>query len=125
MTTVTTPYGEFRLDRKDTVCISVAQCKRPISSRQGRHQAGDYVIVQHRKLPTHSLHIASGWGTYVATYSLDGTAIELPGLPDLQGLQARVARLETELRKIWLSFPVCFDEELHQELTEQSHARSN
>jgi hypothetical protein len=77
MTKLTTPYGEFVVTRRATAGFSVVQVTRTCCHHGRWRNVGEYVIIEHRKLPLFKPLVCMGWCKHVATYDLAGKEIEL------------------------------------------------
>ena len=72
---VKTPHGTFRPVSKNCVAISVVRTTRAVGHHGRRVAAGEFTIIEHRKIPGNHTFFVGGWYNRVATYQLDGTEI--------------------------------------------------
>jgi len=79
---VSTPHGDFVINRKGTVAFSVVRIRLAVSHHGQQYQRNDYAPILHSKVPA-SLASARGnrghWCEYVASYDLDGNLLNLKG----------------------------------------------
>ena len=78
--TISTPYGEFKLVRKDVVAISVVRPKHRVRHHRIEVTSDELTHIEHRRVPADLHQFAAGtggWAHYIATYDLDGNPIEL------------------------------------------------
>lgn len=77
---VTTPHGTFQIRRHDAVMLSAVETKHSVGHYGRTVETGTVIHVEHRKKVT-SLARAqlagAGWGTYLATYDLEGNPVPL------------------------------------------------
>lgn len=81
---INTPYGQFKVFRKDTVAITVFRARREVCHNRVHLEEGDYGHKEHRKYPTSIANVKNGmgsWGEYLATYTMDGTLYTLSCCP--------------------------------------------
>lgn len=79
MARIETPYGTFAVSRRAQVAFSVVQATRNCRHHFKPLAIGEYVIVEHRRLPMFREHVGMGWCKHVATYGMDGVEIPLKG----------------------------------------------
>lgn len=81
---VPTPYGQFKVFRKDTVAITVFRARRPVCHNRVHLEEGDYGHKEHRQYPTNIACVKNGfgsWGEYIATYTTEGKLYTLSCCP--------------------------------------------
>jgi len=74
---VRTPYGDFKIQRKGTVAITVVSAKRPVRHHRTDLVSGDVTHIEHRRIPTHRHKVYVSWAKYIGSFDLEGNLIEL------------------------------------------------
>ncbi len=79
---ITTPYGDVRIVRHNTVAITLVRTRKPVKYHSVSYEARDIAHIEHQKIPK-SLQVVksncAGWGDPIVTYDLHGLEISLKG----------------------------------------------
>jgi hypothetical protein len=79
---VTTPHGDIRVVRHNTIAITLVRTRRSIRYHNINYEAKAVAHIEHQKIPKSLLVVKSncaGWGDPIATYDLRGCEIHLKG----------------------------------------------
>ena len=75
--TISTPYGEFELVRKDVAAISVVRPKWVVRHHRKRVGTDEVTHIEHRHIPNSPWQLVAAWAQRIATYDLNGNEIPL------------------------------------------------